>query len=259
MGGLVKDIREFYDPFNDIGGERWYEQVAIHWEDASRRHGMPVDSSVFYEIKDSFTSTYPANIAVKAAELQDKEMAKRYLRRLREAAAAERKHIHKIEVQVELAREVGLDTSQFIEDISNGRAKDAFLKDLKECRQMGITGFPTFLVKSLKNDRKYLVQGYRKYEYFEKLLDEFTNYSLEKRRIEKSEEEVFSFVNRWRKVATQEVATLLDITKEKAYQILKSMSEKGLIYVKKAGNDYFWLARPLAICDPVTGVCKAQF
>jgi len=258
MGGLVRDIRDFYDPLNEIGGERWYEQVAAHWEDASRRHGMPVDSRVFYEIKDSFTSTYPANIAVKAAEFQDKELAKRYLRRLREAAAAERRHIHRTDVQVELANEVGLDANRLLEDIRSGRAEEAFLKDLRECRQLGITGFPTFLVKNLENGRTHLVHGYRRYEYFEGLIDEITNDSLKKRRIERSEEEVLGFVRRWNKVATQEVATLLDITKNEAHEMLKSMSDKGLLYSVKAGNDYFWLAKIEMTCDPEAGVCKAQ-
>jgi len=258
MGGLVRDIYEFYDPLNNIGGELWYVQVAIHWEEASIKHGMPVDSSVFYEIKDSFTSTYPANIAVKAAEFQDKELAKKYLRRLREGAAAERKHIHKLEVQAELAKEVGLDVNKFIEDIRSGRAEEAFYKDLNECRELGITGFPTFLIKNLKDGKMYLVHGYRKYEFFETLLDKITGNSLQKRKIEKTEQEVLGFIMRWGKVATQEVATLLNITKYEAYEMLKSMNEKGLIYDKKAGNDYFWFAKMTVICDPETGLCKAQ-
>ncbi|BAJ50866.1 DsbA oxidoreductase [Candidatus Caldarchaeum subterraneum] len=256
MGGLVRDIRDFYDPVNEIGGESWYEQVAVHWEDASRRHGMPVDSRVFYEIKDSFTSTYPANIAVKAAEFQDRELAKRYLRRLREGAAAERKHIHRLEVQAELAEEVGLEAGKLVDDIRSGRAEEAFLKDLSECRAMGITGFPTFLVKNLKTGRTHLVYGYRRYSYFEGLLDEISDDSLLKRRIERSEEEVLGFVRRWGKVATQEVATLLDISKNQAFEMLKSMSDKNMVYAKRTGNDYFWLPRMIMECDPETGVCR---
>ena len=43
MGGLVKDIAEFYDPLNRIGGKDWNKQVASHWLEASERHGIPVD------------------------------------------------------------------------------------------------------------------------------------------------------------------------------------------------------------------------
>jgi len=236
MGGLVKDIKDFYDPLNYIGGELWYEQVAIHWEEASRKHGMPVDSSVFYEIKDSFTSTYPANIAVKAAELQDKDLAKKYLRRLREGAAAERKHIHKIEVQVELAKEIGLDPIKFREDIVSGIAEYEFYKDLKECRSLGITGFPTFLIENLISGEKILVEGYHRYDYFEGLIDKLAGKPLSKRIISKND--VLGFIKRWEKVATQEVATLLNINKTEALKLLSTL--EGKVIKRKAGNDYFW-------------------
>jgi len=41
MGGLVKDIRDFRDESNDIGGDisQVNEQVASHWLEASSRHG----------------------------------------------------------------------------------------------------------------------------------------------------------------------------------------------------------------------------
>ena len=44
MGGLVDDIRGFYDRANDIGGdpESSNAQIARHWLEASERHGMPV-------------------------------------------------------------------------------------------------------------------------------------------------------------------------------------------------------------------------
>ncbi len=64
--------------------------VAEHWVDASRRHKMPVDEQIFFDIKDDVFSTHPACIAFETAKLQSEEMGKRYLRRLREAAAAER-------------------------------------------------------------------------------------------------------------------------------------------------------------------------
>jgi putative protein-disulfide isomerase len=257
MGGLVRDIRDFYDPLNEIGGEYWYVQVAAHWEEASKRHGMPVDSSVFYEIKDSFISTYPANIAVKAAELQDRELAKKYLRRLREGAAAERLHIHLLEVQAQLAREVGLDADRLLEDIRSGRAESEFLKDLSECRSMGITGFPTFLIKNLRNGRSVLVQGYSRYHYFAGLLEELAGDMLRGREVARGAETVLDFLERWGKVATQEIATLLDMDKGSALALLRRLQDEGKVFGKRAGNDYFWTlgrkAQPL--CDDNAGIC----
>lgn len=44
MGGLVEEIRAFYDSNNDIGGdiERSNKQITKHWLEAFERHGMPV-------------------------------------------------------------------------------------------------------------------------------------------------------------------------------------------------------------------------
>jgi len=256
MGGLVEDIGKFYDPANRIGGELWYLQVASHWEEASRVHGMPVDTRVFLEIKDDFRSTYPANIAVKAAEMQDEGLAKVYLRRLREGAAAERKHIHRIEVQLQLASEVGLDAQRMARDIENGSARREFLKDLRECRSMGITGFPTFLIRNVKSGRSRLITGYRRYRDFEGLVEELAGRSLRKRTIAKDRQEVLSFVKRWGRVATQEVATLLDIDRADAHSILEALVDEGLLARQRAGNDYFWVSRAAPTCSVESGVCS---
>ena len=125
MGGLVEDIRNFSDPGAGIGGDGWYRQVAEHWADASNHHKMPVDVEVYSDIKDDVFSTYPACIAFEAAKLQSQDVAKLYLRRLREAAAAERLAIQHSDVQAALAEEVGLDRDTFLEDMQNGKAENA--------------------------------------------------------------------------------------------------------------------------------------
>lgn len=173
MGGLVKDITQFYDPLNRIGGKDWNKQVAKHWLEASEAHGMPVDERVFSDIGNAFTSTYPANIAVKAAEFQGTEKAAKFLRRLREAAAAENKQIHQEGVQVELAEEVGLDVSRFRRDLESGRAEKAFDQDLKLCREYGVTGFPTFLINNREGEER-VIRGYHPFEYFEKVFQELS-------------------------------------------------------------------------------------
>jgi protein-disulfide isomerase-like protein with CxxC motif len=240
MGGLVKDIKEFYDPLNKIGGEFWYLQVAEHWLEASSVHGMPVDTTQFTKYHNEFTSTWPANIAVKAAELQNKELAWKYLRRLREAAAAEALPIHRLEEQLRLAKEVGLDASKMREDIESGKAYEEFLKDIEECRKREITGFPTFLIKRVKDGFEIIKIGYRKYPEFKKILEEISKGELKERKIKFSEKEAIDFIKHFGKVATQEIAVLFDISKKDAYSFLKNLENKKLINSHKVGNDYFW-------------------
>jgi len=245
MGGLVKDIKEFYDPLNKIGGNSWYLQVAEHWLEASSIHGMPVNTNQFTKYHDEFTSTWPANIAVKAAELQNKELTWKYLRRLREAAAAEALPIHRLEEQLRLAKEVGLDAFKMKEDIESGKAYEEFLKDIEECRKRGITGFPTFLIKRIKDGFETIKVGYRKYPEFKKILEEISKGELKERKIEFSEKEAIDFIKHFNKVVTQEIAVLFDIQKIEANSFLKKLENKRLLRSQKVGNDYFWLQKNL--------------
>ncbi len=126
MGGLVENIDTFYYSHNNIGGPEKFEQGAAHWEEASGKHGQPVDIQVLYEMEGVFRSTYQASIAYKAAQIQDQSLADKFLRRMREAASAERKLIHKVEVQTELAGEIGLDTTKLVQSIESGEAEQNF-------------------------------------------------------------------------------------------------------------------------------------
>lgn len=148
MGGLVKDVAQFHDPANNIGGDQVFEQVAAHWKDASSRHRMPVDERVFFDTKGTYRSTHPACIAVKAAEFQGHNQGSRYLRRLREAVETERRGIHAETIQIELAEETGLDVNQFKADLASGKAHKAFQKDLNLCREHGVRGFPAYLLQA---------------------------------------------------------------------------------------------------------------
>lgn len=256
MGGLVEDMRKFSDPGAGIGGELWYKQVADHWLEASDRHRMPVDEQVYYDIKDEVFSTYPACIAFEAARLQDEEIAIRYLRRLREGAAAERKAIQRLEVQVELAAEVGLDIEQFTADIESGKANRLFQEDLQECRVQGVRGFPTFLVRSSEDE--VLLRGYTSYQTFERWLQELSKEQLAQKVLNGGSTQVFDFISRYGKTATMEIATVFDLDFREAEKQLTGMAAKGLIVAEKAGNGFLYSLpkQTSPECNPDTGVCS---
>ena len=239
MGGLVDNIDTFYDSSNRIGGEDMFDQVADHWEEASSRHGMPVDSDSFRNLKGKFRSTHPANIAYKAAQLQDSVLADKFLRRLREAAASERKEIHMIETQVSLAKEIGLDAEKFIASIEDGSAEKDFLEELREVRSQGITGFPTFKISN-RQGVSSLIYGFRRFEQLEMEIKKLSNNSLKKLEISLIDENVLNFIKKYEKIATQEVAILFNISRIKAAEVLHKLEDVKLITSINAGNDYFW-------------------
>ena len=238
-GGLVKDVGEFYDPANNIGGPGMMEQVATHWDEASRRHGMPVDTQVWREL-EGFHSTYPANVAFKAAQLVNPALGKKYLRRLREAAAAERISIHEVEVQIQLAEDVGLDPEAFRLALEDGSAEEAFQKDLKECREQGITGFPTFVIQNSRGASRVL-NGYSSFELFERVFHELAGGTLLQQAIEASDENIVNFVYKYGKVATKEVEVVFHLSPRETREKLEQLLSAGKIATQRAGNGEFWL------------------
>ncbi len=232
MGGLVENIETFYDQANDIGS---ISEVAPHWLEASSRHGMPVDIAVFDKIKDEMHSTYPANIAYKAAELQDAKLAKKYLRRLREATSTEQSPIHREETQIELAKSVGLDIERFSAALKSGRAKEAFEADLHEARNQGISGFPTFIIRNANGDQ-LLIHGYRPFDYFVRVFEQLAPAPLKMRQ----PEDIPSFVKKYGHVATQEILETFNLSNDDALTTLTGLAEEGQIRRVPLGNGDFW-------------------
>ena len=232
MGGLVKDMGDFYDAYNDISR---IEQVAPHWLEASGRHGMPVDIKVFDEIKKDFKSTYPANIAYKAAQMQDSELADKFLRRMREAAAYEKKPIHKTETLKDLAAETGLDAEKFVKDFESKEAKEAFMEDITDARSRGIFGFPTFLIKN-KAGREMIIKSFRTFEELSVILGELSGEELKREK----PKDILSFINKYEKVATREVSEVFAINDAQAEKELDDLADKGKIKKQRAGNGVMW-------------------
>lgn len=254
MGGLVEDMRNFSDPGAGIGGELWYKQVAEHWAEASHRHKMPVDEQVFFDSKKDVFSTYPACIAFKAAQFQGEEPGNRYLRRLREAAAAERLIIQHTDVQVALAGEVGLDRKRFVASIDTGQAEQAFREDLAECRQRGIRGFPSFFVRGFGEE--VLLRGYTPYQTFDHWFRELSKNQLTQNTLHVSSSQVFDFISRYGKVAPMEVACVYDMAFEDAQTLLQNMAANGLVSEQPVGNGAFYVVPQDTVqCDPDTGSC----
>lgn len=239
VGGLVRDIREFHDQRNNIGGNEWHRAVAAHWLEASGQHGMPVDVAIFSDIKDEIFSTYPASIAFKAAQLQDEKLANKYLRRLREAAAAERQAIQHLDVQARLAEEVGLDSGQLLAAIKSGVAQRAFEEDLQACRRAGANGFPTFTVRHLATGKEHKLGGFRSFREVRDLFRVIVGGSLVERPTVANDENIQAFIAKHGKVAPRELAEVFDLSLQECNSRIDALAASGRLKKVVAGNGFF--------------------
>jgi len=256
MGGLVKDIRAFYDGVNDIGGdpERANRQIALHWLEASESHGMPVRTEGFRLFTAETVSTYPQNIAFKAAELTNPHLASRYLRRMREASAAEARETGRREVLIELASEVDLDVAAFIDHLNDGSAERVFQDDLETTRRYGARGFPTFVFRF--GERELMLRGYQSFRAMQGVIDTLSGGRLEGQAPDRTPEKLLGFIRTYGRAAPVELATVFDLATDELETMLAGLAETGLIRRVAAGNGCFWepfVSAPA--CDAESGIC----
>lgn len=256
MGGLVEDITAFYDSGNDIGGDPEHSnaQIASHWLEDSERHGMPVRTEGFRLFTREQPSTYPQNIAYKAAQMESQELADRFLRRIREASAAEARQTNRQEVLIELASEVGLDIAAFLGRLADGSAESAFRADLDTTRRYRVHGFPTFLIRY--GGKETLIRSYQRYEAFRSLIDSLTAGAVPELVPEKTEENILAFIGKYGRVAPAEICMAFDLSERETTDILGQLAAKGQVRIVPAGNGAFVETESNPqVCDVRTGIC----
>lgn len=180
MGGLVPDIRDFQDPDNHIDSRQAdiNGQVMAHWLESAAIHRMPIEPRGFALFSDQYPSSYPQNIACKAAQLADPKRAEKYLRLMRLATLAQARQTGSRAVQLQLAEEAGIDPEAFRQALEDGSAERAFRTDLGLVAALGVSVFPTFRVKS-NTARQMMMRGYNSREDFEAVFRELTGGTLQ--------------------------------------------------------------------------------
>jgi len=258
MGGLVEDIRDFYDRANNIGGdpEKSNAQIASHWLEASERHGMPVQVEGFRLFSTDTVSTYPQNIAYKAVELCNPELAAKFLRRIREASAAEARETGKREVLIELANDVGVDLAAFITHLDDGSAARAFQDDLATTRRYGARGFPTFLLRW--GSKELMLRGYQSFRSLYAVISSLSTGRVQEHPPEATTRTILDFLQTFGRAAPVELTTAFDLSPQELESILTALVAQKRIQYMPAGNGGFLaLQAEGQSCDPVTRTCTS--
>ena len=167
MGGMLRDWDHFQDQLNSIGRP---SQMGPLWMETRQISGQPIEEFIW--VKNPVDSSYPACMAVKAAEDQSATAAEAVLRKLREAVMMHRKDIGDkdviLEIAAELQKENVLNLPRFEAAFFSNKSADLFREDLDLTKLKNITRFPTMLISY--GDRTIQITGYRP---FSVLVDAF--------------------------------------------------------------------------------------
>lgn len=219
MGGLLPDWS-----YNS-GGISKPSDVAHHWHDASLYYQMPIDGDVWLE--DPLDSSYPSCIAVKAAQIQDRNKAVAFMRILREKLYLEKLNIAKWDNIVVCAQLAGLDTQKLKQDYDTD-AKKHFQDDLQLARQLGVRGFPTLFFAD-GDGNKLTVYGSKPYASYENALLALYPEAKKKKIVSNSPLALF---DHYPTLTVREYAELLDIPVSQATAILEKQTTEGYLSKK---------------------------
>lgn len=253
MGGLVEDIATLFETGATDGDPigRANERLRRNWAEASQRHGMPVRTEPFVLFSSSQTSSFPQNIAYEAAKRQDPAAAKLFLRRMREATFAEARPTAQTDVLIGLAAETGLDVTEFVNEYTYGNAQADFMQDRTRCRRNGITGFPSYLIKS--DQTSIILGGYQNLATFHTVIRRLSDGKIKPRKAGPSPANVMEFIKRYRTVYPVEIETAFGIDRSQTDELIDELIRSGRISAEAIGDGRRLTAAPKNTSAAKTG------
>lgn len=239
MSGLVEDIRTFEDVEHAIGGDPFdaNSQIAEHWLEASAQHGMPVTTDKLELFSEEYPSSYPQNIAYKAAEFENQVLADVFLRRIREATAVEAKQTSRDEVLLAIAKAVGLNSEKLLTHCIDGTAEAAFEMDLATTKAYKVELLPTFIVRY--KGKEVVLENYQKVESFEQTIKALCSDEITPTLPIASTDTILQFIRTYGRVAPLEIMMAFGLSEEETMKNIGILEQRELVKLQKAGNGIF--------------------
>lgn len=236
MGGLVEDIATLFDLRGDKHEiiKQANHTIAANWLAASKRHGMPVNCKDMALYSERYPSSFPQNIAYKAAKRLNPDAAKLFLRRIREATFIEGKRTSQIDVLIRLAVECGFNAAKFIDEYTTGEAQNDFMQDRIACRRNNISGFPSYLIH--RGDTNIILGGYQNLSTFHTVIDRLSGGKIKPRKVGPSIGSVLDFIKHYKRVYPIEIQTAFDINHEQTILMITELVNQQHIISLPAGN-----------------------
>lgn len=213
-----------------------HKDMAKAWEKTASRTGMSCDGDVWLE--NPIATPFAASIAIKAAELQGKQIGIKYLRKLRELLFLDKQNISKEEVLIECAESIdGLDLEEFKNDLQSDGAIKAVQCDLKTTKEMGVEMFPTIVVFNDNVDEEGLmVTGLYDYNVYVNVLAEM----LGEAPIPSPPLFLEDFLKHHSFVASKEIAVVYDLSIDEVEKEMKKLVLKQQVERVPVKYGTFW-------------------
>ena len=258
MGGLVEDLNKQV-PADKTAADyiaHINNEVAEHALESEKKHHMPVQMSGVEVYSEQQPSSFPANIAYKAAQLADPTRADLFLYNLRVAAFAQRRNILDEGELMTIADETGIDIAAFLEHMNDGSAEKAFENDFQLTAESNIEYFPTFFFHY--EGREMKLKSYRTYDELSAVIKALTKGACSPVAAPYTPDALTAFMEEHPRMAAEEVRQAFDFdTIAAVEETVAPLIAEGKLIREDAGTSFF-LVRPSKgmACDLATGICS---
>ncbi|KKI93699.1 dithiol-disulfide isomerase [Bacillus sp. SA1-12] len=211
------------------------ESLAQAWEKTASRTGMSCDGNIW--IDNPLSKPFTASLAIKSAELQGRKAGIRYLRKLQEQLFIESKNISEENMLIKIARDVGLDVTEFQKDLHSESAAKALQCDLKVTSEMDVHEIPTLAFFSKDVEEEGLkITGIYSYDLYVHVLEELIGDAIKPSHTPPIE----IFLKHYQFVASTEIATVYNLTLTEVEKELKKLVLSQTVERVQAKHGTFW-------------------
>ncbi len=206
-----------------------------------RTTGMPIRN--VQSAREHPESTYPACIAVHAARIAAPSKETVFLRAMREAAYLDGLNISRPSVASQVAARVGIPKNRFQEILASGQAEDTFRKTVERLQRQGLHAYPTLMFRTERQLAR--VEGFQGLPAVLQIAESLTG------RVPAPlpDPTLDRVVPAGERVATREVAEVLGISAERAFELLAAAEGRGELKRQRFPTGDVW-RRMRAVTPP---------
>ncbi len=135
---------------------------------------------------------------------------------------------------IELAGEAGLDVADFIDEYTHGNAQADFMQDRTKCRRNGITGFPSYLIKS--EHTSIILGGYQNLATFHTIIRRLSDGKIKPRKAGPSQANVADFIKRYSTVYPVEIETAFGLDRDQTDAIIDELIANKRVAAEPIGD-----------------------
>ncbi len=192
--GFAPVLKAIQDDFSDqapvsiiVGGLHAYDNFPMsddykadirhHWEDVNKATGAVFDYG-FFDRSGFVLDTEPACRAVVTVRQMSPTALLPFYESISRSFYSENKDTTSLETFKPLAEEAGLDTDEFSKKFQSDEIKQMTKSDFGFSQQIGVTGFPTVVVKEA-DKLALLTAGYQPYQNLKPVLEDWLTHGFQ--------------------------------------------------------------------------------